>query len=46
MLSQPTGPTLLGFDVILIGTILIGVAAAILSEEERRRSTGRADTPR
>lgn len=27
MLNQPSGPTLLGFDVILIGTILVGVAA-------------------
>ncbi|MES2699197.1 MAG: type II secretion system F family protein, partial [Pseudomonadota bacterium] len=28
MISQPTGPTLLGVDVILVGTILIGIAAA------------------
>ncbi len=28
MLDQPAGPTLLGFDVILIGTILTGIAAA------------------
>ncbi|HSG34097.1 MAG TPA: type II secretion system F family protein, partial [Sphingomonadaceae bacterium] len=28
MLTQPTGPTLLGFDVILVGTILAGIAAA------------------
>ncbi len=28
MLNQPAGPTLLGFDVVLVGTILIGVAAA------------------
>ncbi|MEZ5736500.1 MAG: type II secretion system F family protein [Novosphingobium sp.] len=28
MITQPPGPTLLGFDVILIGTILIGIAAA------------------
>ncbi len=27
MLNQPSGPTLLGFDVVLIGTILVGVAA-------------------
>jgi tight adherence protein C len=27
MLQNPTGPTLLGFDVILVGTILAGVAA-------------------
>ena len=27
MINQPTGPTLLGFDVLLIGTILAGVAA-------------------
>jgi len=27
MISQPSGPTLLGFDVVLIGTILVGVAA-------------------
>ncbi|MDN3646079.1 type II secretion system F family protein [Pontixanthobacter aestiaquae] len=27
MLNQPSGPTLLGFDVILVGTILAGVAA-------------------
>ena len=27
MITQPTGPTLLGVDVILVGTILIGVAA-------------------
>ncbi|MCB2080026.1 MAG: type II secretion system F family protein, partial [Novosphingobium sp.] len=27
MLQQPAGPTLLGFDVILIGTILVGLAA-------------------
>lgn len=28
MIAQPTGPTLLGVDVILVGTILIGIAAA------------------
>ncbi len=28
MISQPTGPTLLGVDVILVGTILIGIEAA------------------
>ena len=28
MINQPPGPTLLGFDVIVIGTILAGVAAA------------------
>ena len=28
MLNQPAGPTLLGFDVILVGTILVGIAAA------------------
>ena len=28
MLSQPAGPTLLGFDVILVATILAGMAAA------------------
>jgi tight adherence protein C len=28
MISNPTGPTLLGVDVILVGTILIGIAAA------------------
>ncbi|UIP06543.1 type II secretion system F family protein [Erythrobacter sp. SDW2] len=27
MINNPTGPTLLGFDVILVGTILAGVAA-------------------
>ena len=27
MLDQPNGPTLLGFDVILVGTILAGLAA-------------------
>ena len=27
MLDQPTGPTLLGFDVILVGTLLAGMAA-------------------
>ncbi|MEL7198951.1 MAG: type II secretion system F family protein [Pseudomonadota bacterium] len=27
MLEQPNGPTLLGFDVILVGTILAGLAA-------------------
>jgi tight adherence protein C len=27
MISQPTGPTLMGVDVILVGTILIGIAA-------------------
>ncbi|MXP47256.1 type II secretion system F family protein [Altererythrobacter luteolus] len=27
MLNQGSGPTLLGFDVILVGTILVGVAA-------------------
>ncbi|TRD10761.1 type II secretion system F family protein [Erythrobacter insulae] len=27
MLDQPAGPTLLGFDVILVGTILAGLAA-------------------
>ena len=27
MINQPTGPTLLGFDVILVGTLLAGLAA-------------------
>ncbi|MFN4113913.1 MAG: type II secretion system F family protein [Sphingomonadaceae bacterium] len=27
MLNQPSGPTLLGFDVVLVGTIMAGVAA-------------------
>ena len=27
MLNQPAGPTLLGFDVILVGTVLAGIAA-------------------
>ncbi|WP_435418372.1 type II secretion system F family protein [Parerythrobacter aurantius] len=27
MIDNPTGPTLLGFDVILVGTILAGIAA-------------------
>jgi len=27
MINQPSGPTLLGFDVVLVGTILVGVAA-------------------
>lgn len=27
MIAQPTGPTLLGFDVILVGTMLAGLAA-------------------
>lgn len=27
MLNQPAGPTLLGFDVILVGTLLAGIAA-------------------
>lgn len=27
MINQPSGPTLLGFDVLLVGTILAGVAA-------------------
>ena len=27
MIAQPTGPTLLGFDVILVGTMLTGLAA-------------------
>lgn len=27
MLNQPSGPTLLGFDVILVGTLLAGIAA-------------------
>jgi tight adherence protein C len=27
MLTNPTGPTLLGFDVILVGTILVAIAA-------------------
>lgn len=27
MINQPTGPTLLGFDVLLVGSILAGVAA-------------------
>ena len=27
MIKQPTGPTLLGFDVILVGTLLAGLAA-------------------
>jgi tight adherence protein C len=28
MLNQPTGPTLFGVDVIFVGTVLIGIAAA------------------
>ncbi len=28
MMQQPAGPTILGFDVILVGTVLIAVAAA------------------
>ena len=28
MMNTPSGPMLLGFDVIWIGTILVGVAAA------------------
>ncbi|WP_336985849.1 type II secretion system F family protein [Altererythrobacter aquiaggeris] len=27
MINQPPGPTLLGFDVVFIGTILVGIAA-------------------
>ena len=27
MIDQPAGPTLLGFDVILVGTLLVGLAA-------------------
>ena len=27
MINQPSGPTLLGFDVILVGTIFAGLAA-------------------
>ena len=27
MINQPTGPTLLGFDVVLVGTLLAGMAA-------------------
>ncbi len=27
MLNQPPGPTLLGFDVVIVGTILVGIAA-------------------
>ena len=27
MLNQPSGPTLLGFDVIIVGSILAGIAA-------------------
>jgi len=27
MIDQPTGPTLLGFDVVLVGTVLVGLAA-------------------
>ncbi|WDA39894.1 type II secretion system F family protein [Erythrobacter sp. BLCC-B19] len=27
MINQPTGPTLLGFDVIVVGTVLAGLAA-------------------
>ncbi|GAA0769626.1 tight adherence protein C [Erythromicrobium ramosum] len=27
MINQPTGPTLLGFDVVLVGTLLAGLAA-------------------
>lgn len=27
MIEQPTGPSLLGFDVILVGTVLVGLAA-------------------
>jgi tight adherence protein C len=30
MLTNPTGPTLLGFDVIWVGTVLAGVAAAMV----------------
>ena len=28
MINNPAGPTLLGFDVYLVGSILIGIAAA------------------
>ena len=28
MLTNPAGPTLLGFDVIWVGTVLAGIAAA------------------
>ena len=28
MISPPTGPTLLGFDVIFVGSVLVGIAAA------------------
>ena len=27
MINQPTGPTLLGFDVLFVGTLLAGLAA-------------------
>jgi tight adherence protein C len=27
MINQPTGPTLLGFDVVFVGTVLVGLAA-------------------
>ena len=27
MIDQPTGPMLLGFDVIMVGTVLAGLAA-------------------
>ena len=27
MIGQPAGPTLLGFDVVLVGTVLAGLAA-------------------
>ena len=30
MLHNPTGPTLLGFDVIWVGTVLAGIAAAMV----------------
>ena len=30
MISQPPGPTLLGFDVVFVGTILAGIAAAAM----------------
>ena len=30
MIDQPAGPTLLGFDVIVVGTLLAGLAAFAL----------------
>ena len=43
MLNQTPGPTLLGFDVILVGTILAVVLAAMfgLTARSRRRNKQR-----